>query len=178
MKRTLLIASVLLFCPSLVSAREYRDPGGVFTIQVPDGWKVERKRDSIGWTTLISSDSHVAKLLVMNGPIPSTEAQPADLKDRLLLEMSRPFFSGWFEGLRQQARARVTQKAHRTRVQSINALQMRVSYQRGDAHDPREGRAIFLLSERNVFFVVLSGSRAGLEAGNKILATWRIAPDR
>jgi hypothetical protein len=156
-------------------ARAYRDPGGIFTLDVPDGWNVERHRDPAGWSTLVSHESPIAKLVILANPIPETAGKPPDLRDQQLVGLAQPIFHGWIEALRGQARVEIVRKAYRLQMQGIPALRLDVRYFRNDAHDPREGHAMFLLSRRNSFFVSLSGERAGVEAGERVLAGWRIA---
>jgi hypothetical protein len=154
--------------------REYRDPDRRFTLQLPAGWTVERKIDANGWFTVTRSESPIAKLIILANPLPSLEGEPADLKDRQLVEMARPVFSGWIEALKNQGRVEILRRAYRVKMRGIDALRLDVLYFLGDAHDPRQAQAIFLFSRRSSFFLVSSAERAGLEAGDKILASWQI----
>jgi hypothetical protein len=158
------------------ATREYRDPDRRFMLQLPAGWTVERKVDANGWLTFAQSKNPVAKLIVLANPLPSLEGEPADLRDRQLVEMARAVFPGWIKSLEDQGRVEILRRAHRVKVRGMDAMRLDVLYFLGDAHDPRQAQALFLFSRRSSFFLVSSAERAGHAAGEKVLASWQVLP--
>lgn len=158
------------------ATREYHDPDRRFTLQLPAGWTVERKVDANGWLTFAQSENPVAKLIILANPIPSLEGEPADLRDRQLVELARPIFTGWIESLKDQGRVEILRRAYRVKVRGMDAMRLDVRYFRGDARDPRQAQALFLFSRRSSFFLVASAERAGRAVGDQVLASWQVLP--
>lgn len=154
---------------------DYSDPDGAFAIKIPDGWRVEREEKDGAYMTVIRPERHgAANLSIMTIKTAPAGAAPAGLRSHMLLEGSKPFFQGWLNGLREQARVEGTGEIKPTRLDKFDAVFMEVTYYRGDADDPREGYCVFLSGEKTTFFISLTGSRPRFEELKEIISTLRI----
>lgn len=92
--------------PREVNSKPYTDPDGAFTINIPEGWKVERNKDEGRWVSLVSIDKHAwatlissdkyeaARLLILSFRQPPMDSYTVDLKARMLAEIGKPIFEG------------------------------------------------------------------------------------
>jgi len=159
-----------------VSSRDYRAPDNTFAIKIPDGWRLERDEKDEAVMTVIRSDQYRAanlSIMTINGALPKTAAE---LRSHMLVEGSKPFFQGWIDGLKDQARVEGTGNIYPTRFASFDALRMDITYYRNDADDPREGYSVFLTGDRTTVFISLTGSRSRIRELEKIISTMRIEP--
>jgi hypothetical protein len=180
MRATKLFAALLLLAmlgnAAQVRTRTYRDPAGAFTIKLGDGWEAARERADDSWNTIISSEKHVGKLAILTIKAAPPAGTSDELKSRMLVGSSQPFFDGWLGGLKEQARVEKSSRVYRTTVGGLDAVRMDVTYYRGDRNDPRTGYAAYLLGRKNTFFISLTGSETGVAALEKILSTIEIEP--
>lgn len=159
-------------------AKPYVDPDGYFTMDVPGGWKVVHSEDDNGKHTLFTSEKGIGTIEFLVIPLPPLAASPDDLRARLLAELSRPYFTGWLGGFKGQVKNVKAEKVKKIKVDGKDALRLSVSYERGDASDPRKGHATFLLGKSATFFFALTGTRDGYGPTEKILSTFAITPGR
>ncbi len=180
MRATKLFAALLLLSTlntaAQVRTRTYRDPAGAFTIKLRDGWEATRERADDSWNTIISSDRHVGKLAILTIQAAPQAGASDELRSRMLVGSSQPFFEGWLNGLKGQARVEKKSIVYRTTVGGLDALRMDVTYYRGDSNAPRIGYAAYLLGRKNTFFISLTGSETGVAALERILSTIEIEP--
>ncbi len=170
---------VLLFVPQTGASQgaRYTDPEKAFSISLPARWTVEREKRELGWVTLISSDSQPpAKLVILTTPYEPPPNGPAELKAKILSEVSAPYFQGWISALKEQARVGEPGKPETLSLNGFDARQVDLGYRRGDQYDPRKGRAIFFFGRKTAFFVTLTGSRSVFPDLEKALSTWQVEP--
>lgn len=155
----------------------YRDPGGDFAVSIPEDWRVEREeRNGAYMTTIRPNPNRAANLSILTVKAAPAETDSAELRSFMLTEGSKPFFRGWVEGLREQARVEGRGEVEPTQLDNSNALRMDITYYRGDADDPRLGRGIYLIGDKATFFVSMTASRSGFRELEEIVATLRIGP--
>jgi len=171
-----LLLILALTTAAQVGARTYRDPEGAFTIELPAGWGAEREQAGDSWNTVISSDKHAGKLAILSIRAAPEAGVSDELRSRMLVGSSQPFFEGWLKSLKGQARVEKTGKVYRTTVGGVEALRMDVTYYRGDENDPRTGYAAYLFGRTNTLFISLTGSGPGVAALERLLATIKIEP--
>jgi hypothetical protein len=160
------------------NSKVYKDPDGAYSVQVPEGWSVQRDLREAGWMTIISSKAHVAKLVILAEPIPPHEDAPSDLQEQFLRELGKPMFNGWFESLKGETKIRDVRKVYKTQTNGFKGLRMDVVYDKGDEHDPRQSCAVFFLSYRTSFFLVPSGDRQGFKEAYGVLTSLQVEPGR
>ena len=175
------LAVAILLIPALTvvaqtSAKTYRDPAGAFTIKLRRGWEAKRERADDSWNTVISSDEYVGKLAILTIRAAPKSGASDDLKSRMLVGSSKPFFDGWLASLKEQARVERASRVYKTSVAGVDALRMDVTYRRGDGNDPRTGYAVYFFGDKNTFFISLTGNETGVTAMERILATIEIEP--
>lgn len=181
MKRSIPFLVAALLCMQTAgladaqTTRVYTDPDGAFRLKLPSGWKAEREKEEGGSKTLISSDRYNGKLLILAASIPSDPKRSASLKEYMLTNMSAPYFEGWVNGLKEQARVE-TGKVYSTTMGGLNARRRDVTYYRGDGNDPRKGYAIFTLGEGTVIFLGLTGTNEGYAILDSIISGIVIEP--
>lgn len=117
-----------------------------------------------------------ANLSIMTVKGAPAKADSAELQSHMLVEGSKPFFQGWLNGLKEQARVEGTGDIYPTRWGNFNALRMDVTYYRGDADDPRQGYCIFLNGDKTIFFISVTGSRSRFKELEEVISTIRIEP--
>lgn len=158
--------------------RDYSDPDGDFSIQIPDGWTVEREELDGAFMTVIhpQQQQRAANLSIMTIKVVPPPNDSAELQSNMLVESSRPFFSGWLDGLAEQAKVKDASEGYRTRFDKFNALRLDVTYHRDDAEDPRRGYGIYFIGDRTTFFLTLTAGRSQFKALEEILSTVRIEP--
>jgi hypothetical protein len=159
------------------NSKVYKDPDGAYSVQIPEGWSVQRDLREAGWMTIISSKAHVAKLVILAEPIPPHEG-PSDRQEQYLRNLGKPMFNGWFESLKGETKIRDVRKVYKTQANGFEALRMDVVYEKGDEHDPRQSCSIFFLSGRTSFFLVPSGDRQGFKEVYGVLASLQVEPGR
>lgn len=160
-----------------VSSKDYNDPDNAFAIKIPGGWRVERNEEDGAYMTVIRPDqSRAANLSIMTINGAPTKTDPAELKSHTLAEASKPFFQGWINGLREQARVEGTGNVYPTQFVNFDALRMDVTYYKGDADDPRQGYTVFLFTDKTTFFISLTGSQSRFKELEEIISTLRIEP--
>ena len=164
--------------PEAANAKVYKDPDGAYSVQVPDGWSVQRDLREAGWMTIISSQAHVAKLVILAEPIPPHDDASSDLQEHFLRELGQPMFNGWFESLKAETKINDVRKVYKTEFNGFPALRMDVVYNKGDKHDPRTSCAIYFLSRRTSFFLVPSGDQGGFKEAYGVLSSLRVEPGR
>jgi hypothetical protein len=158
-------------------AKNYSDPDDAFTIEIPPGWKVEREEKDGAYMTIIRPEQYsAANLSIMTINVAQPKNTSADLQSYMLSESSRPFFQGWINGLKEQARVEGTGEIYPTEFANVSAMRMDVTYYRNDADDPREGYSLFLNGDKTTFFISLTGSRARFNELKEIISTLRIEP--
>ena len=163
--------------PGSASPRDYIAPDNAFAIKVPGGWKLERdEKDGAFMTSIRPARDHAADLSIMtiNGSL--TKPASAELKPHMLVEASKPFFQGWMNGLKEQARVEGTGQVYPTQFADFDALRMDVTYYRDDPDDPRRGYCVFLLGNKTTFFISLTGSKSRFKELEKIISTIRLEP--
>lgn len=175
------LAVAILLIPALtvaaqVSARNYRDPAGAFTIKLRSGWEAKRERADDSWNTVISSDKYVGKLAILTIRAAPESGTSDELRSRMLVGASKPFFDGWLASLKEQARVERASRVYKTSVAGVDALRMDVTYYRGDGNDPRTGYAVYCFGDKNTFFISLTGNETGVAALERILSTIEIEP--
>lgn len=162
--------------------KDYADPGGAFSIEIPGGWKVERQEargahmNGAHMTVVTSEEYCAANLSIMTLKDAPAKTDSADLQDYTLTEGSKLFFRSWVDGLKEQARVEGAGKVYRTRVDNVNALRMDITYYRGDADDPHKGYGLFLIGSKTTFFISLIGNRQGFEELEKVISTLNVEP--
>jgi hypothetical protein len=162
---------------STVNSKLYSAPDDSFTVNIPAGWQVERSEHDGAYMTVIRSGQQRAEnVSIMTFEVPPAATDPAELKSFELIEISKPFFKNWLEGLSEQARVEGTGEIEPTRFDSLSALRMNVTYYRGDANDPRRGRCIFLLGSKTAFFICLTASSSRFGALEDVTSTLRVEP--
>jgi hypothetical protein len=158
-------------------AKDYVDPNNDFAVKIPAGWKVKRDEEDGAYMTVITPEppraAHISIMTIQAAP---AKTAPPDLRARMLVESSAPYFKAWMDGLREQARVEVTRDIHRTRFDKFDALRMDVTYHKGDADDPRRARTIFLLGNKTTFFISVTGSQSLFNEPEEIISTIRIEP--
>jgi hypothetical protein len=159
-----------------MSTRTYRDPAGAFTLQLRNGWEAKREKADDSWNTIISSDKHVGKLALLTIRAAPPAGTSDELKSRMLVGSSQPFFEGWLNGLKEQARVERASRVYKTTIGGRDALKMDITYYRGDRNDPRTGYAAYLFGRKNTFFISLTGSATGVSALERVLSTFEIEP--
>lgn len=158
-------------------AKVYTAPDGAFSIKLPPGWRVRREVGDGAYVTTFTSDEYrAANLTIMTIDVPTAETDSADLQDYRLTESSKVFFQGWLEGLMEQARVEERSDVYRTRVDGLPALQLDVTYYRGDKDDQRKGYSLYLSGRKTTFCIGLTGDRAGFDELKKVIATLDIEP--
>jgi hypothetical protein len=163
--------------PVRVSSKLYTAPDNAFAINIPAEWQVEREENDGAYMTMIRpAEQRAANLSIMTIDAAPAETDSAELQSYTLTEAGEPFFRGWVEGLREQARVEGEGDVRPTRFANTSALRMDVTYYRGDADDPRRGRAIFLIGEDTTFFVSLTASSQLFGELEEIVSTLRIEP--
>lgn len=179
----LIVSLIMLFisfihqASSQTSPTRYVAPDRAFSISVPAGWKVEREKRETGWITMISNDGQpAAKLVILTDSVEIPMTASAELKSKFLVDISAPYFKGWIDALREQARVGEVGKPYRASVNGIDAQRLELSYSRGDQYDPRKGSAIFLFGRKTSFFVTLTGSRTVFPDLEKVFASWQAEP--
>ena len=181
MKRSIPFLVVALLCMQTggsavaQSARVYTDPDGAFRLKLPSGWKAERESEEGGSKTSISSDRYNGKLLILAARVPKDAKRSARLKRDLLTGMSAPYFEGWVNALKEQARVEAG-KIYSTTMGGLDALRRDVTYYRGDSSDPRKGYAIFTLGEGTVIFLGLTGNAEGYAILDRIISGIEVEP--
>jgi hypothetical protein len=163
--------------PGSASSRDYLAPDRAFVIKIPGDWKLERdEKDGAFMTSIRPAGEHAANLSIMtiNGAL--TKPDSAGLKSHMLVETSKPFFQGWMNGLKEQARVEGTGQIYPTRFADFDALRMDVTYYRDDPDDPRRGYCVFLLGDKTTFFISLTGSKSRFKELEKIISTIRLEP--
>jgi hypothetical protein len=159
------------------SAKDYSDPDHAFALKIPDGWKVEREEKDEAYLTVISHNQYrAANLSIMTIKAAPAKTDSDELKSHMLVESGKPFFQGWINGLREQARVEGTGAIYPTRFGDFDALRMDVTYYRDDADDPRQGYSVFLIGSKTTFFISLTGSRARFRELEEIISTIRLEP--
>jgi hypothetical protein len=98
------------------------------------------------------------------------------LRSYKLADSSRPYFQGWIEALSGQARAEGTGDVRPMQFNNSSAMGMDVTYYRGDADDPRRGRAVYLFGDSKTFFISLTAGSALFGELEEIVSTMRIEP--
>ena len=160
-----------------LSSKDYSDPDHAFAIKIPDGWKVEREEKDEAYLTVIRPNQYrAANLSIMTIKAAPAKTDTAELKSHMLVESSKPFFQGWINGLREQARVEGTGNIYPTRFGDFDALRMDVTYYREDADDPRQGYSVFLIGSKTTFFISLTGSQARFKELEEIISTIRMEP--
>jgi hypothetical protein len=157
--------------------KDYTDPDRAFSIKIPDGWKVKREENDGSYMTVFSSDEYRAanlSIMTINGAPAKTDS--ADLQQYRLTEAGKPFFQGWIDGLKEQARVEGMGDVYRTRVDTFDALRLDIIYYRGDKDDPRKGYGLFLIGNKTTFFISLTGNLPGFGELGKIISTLDIEP--
>lgn len=94
--------------------------------------------------TVIRHDQYRAanlSIMTTDGNLPGTIS--AERGSHLRVEGSKPFFQGWINGLKEQARVEGTGNIYPTQFAGFDALRMDVTYYRDDADDPRQGYSAF-----------------------------------
>ncbi|MFL6332462.1 MAG: hypothetical protein ACJ754_03875 [Pyrinomonadaceae bacterium] len=161
-----------------VRTRVYRAPGGAFTLNLPEGWRVEREpKDGADMTVIRPAEGRAANLSILTGKAaPAEEEDSAEFRSYMLSESSYPFFLGWIEELKEQARVEDEGQPAPTQLDQTDALRKDVTYYRGDADDPRRGRCIYLVGEKTFFFISLTASRSRFGELEEIVNTLRVEP--
>lgn len=158
-------------------SKDYADPDGAFSVKLPPSWEVKREENDGSYMTVFTSGEYrAANLSIMTVNAAPAETNPADLQDHMLVEASQPFFQGWINGLKEQARVEGLGNVYRTRVDGVDAVRLDVTYYRGDGDDPRQGYALFLIGKKTTFFISLTGARPGFGELEKIISTLDIEP--
>lgn len=160
-----------------VSSKLYSDPDHAFTVRIPGGWRIEREEKDGAYMTVIRPEQYrAANISILTIKAAPGTTGPPELKSHMLVESSKPFFQGWINGLREQARVEVTRGVHPTRLDKFDALGLEVDYYRGDADDPRKGHCVFLIGDKTTFFIALTGSLTRFEEMEEIISTASIEP--
>lgn len=164
--------------PGGVGKKLYTDPDKAFAIEVPADWRIEREEAPQGrYLTVIRPGQNLAvHLSILTDGLAPGKTDSAELQSYSLADSSKDFFSGWIEALREQARVEGEGDARPTRFAGLSALQLDVTYYRGDADDPRRGRAIYFFGDKKTFFVALTASRPRFAELEAITDTLRIEP--
>ena len=100
----------------------------------------------------------------------------AEWKSNMLVEISKPFFQGWINALKEQARVEGTGNIYPTQFADFDALRTDVTYYRNDADDPRQGSSIFLIGAKTTFFISVTGSKSEFKELEQIISTIRLEP--
>jgi hypothetical protein len=161
-----------------VRTKVYRDPDGDFAVNIPEDWRVEReeKKNGAYMTTIRPDPNRAANLSILTDKAAPTETDSAELRSFMLTEGSKPFFRGWVEGLREQARVEGRGVVEPTRLDDTNALRMDITYYRNDADDPRQGRGIYLIGDKTTFFISMTANRSRFGELEEIVNTLRVEP--
>lgn len=160
-----------------ISSTKYADPGGAFSVKIPHGWKVAREEHDGAYMTVFTSDTYrAANLSIMTVNAAPEQPDGTDLREFTLTEAGRPFFQGWINGLKEQARVEGLGEVFATRFANRDARRLNITYYRGDGDDPRKGYSLFLIGRKTTFFISLTGSRPGFTELEKIISTLEVAP--
>ncbi|MGA9993896.1 MAG: hypothetical protein WBP93_00715 [Pyrinomonadaceae bacterium] len=160
-----------------MSSTDYSAPDYAFAIKIPGGWKLEREETDGAFMTVIRPDpSRAANLSIMTINVALTKTPSAELKSHILIETSKPFFQGWINGLKEEARVEGTGNIYPTRFANFDALRMDVTYYRDDADDLRQGYSLFLIGDKTTFFISLTASKPQFKELEKIISTIRLEP--
>lgn len=163
--------------PGTVGPSDYSAPDNAFNIRIPGGWKARRDEVDGGFMTLILPDrSRPANLSIMTINNGLRQNASAEWKSNMLVEISKPFFQGWINALKEQARVEGTGNIYPTRFADFDALRMDVTYYRNDADDPRQGYSIFVIGARTTFFISVTGSKSQFQELEQIISTIRLEP--
>jgi hypothetical protein len=155
----------------------YTAPDRAFSISIPSDWKVERENRETGWMTMISNDSQPpARLVILTNGFNPPNRDFAELRAKILADISAPHFQGWIEALKENSRVSDVSKPYSVRVSGIDARRLDLTYRRGDRYDPRKGYAIFLFGKKTSFFVTLTGSGSAFDELEKVFASWQVEP--
>lgn len=158
-------------------SKKYADPGGAFSVKIPHGWKAAREEhDGAYMTVFTSGEYRAANLSIMTINGAPDQPDSTDLQEFTLTQASQPFFQGWINGLKEQARVEGLGEVYRTRVANLDARRLDITYYRGDGDDPRKGYALFLIGRKTTFFISLTGTRPGFGELEKIISTLEIEP--
>lgn len=159
------------------SQTAYSDPDGAFAIKIPSGWKVEREeKDGTYMTVIVHEQYRAANLSIMTVKGAPPKTAPADVQSRMLTEGSEPFFEGWMNGLREQARVEGTGDVYPTLFDNLRALRTDVTYYRGDKDDPRQAYSVLLSGDKTTLFISVTSSRSRFDELEGIVSTMRIEP--
>jgi hypothetical protein len=163
--------------PSRAGSRLYTDPDGAFALNLAADWQVERAEAQGGYmTTVRPPQEGAANLSILTIKAAPPKTDDPELQAFTLSDSSGPFFQGWVDGLREQARVEGGSVFLPTRLDDVSGLRTDVTYYRGDANDPRRGRAIYLIGDHTTFFVSLTASSQRFGELEEIVSTLRIEP--
>jgi hypothetical protein len=127
--------------------------------------------------TVIRPEQYLAaNLSIMTIKGGAEKTASAELKSHRLVEGSKPYFQGWINGLKEQARVEGTGNIYPVRFANFEALRMDVTYYKGDANDPRQGYSVFLFGDKTTFFISLTGSQSRFKELEAIISTIRVEP--
>jgi hypothetical protein len=170
--------------PGCAGLKKYDDPGGAFSVKMPCGWKAAREElkaarkelDGANMTVITSDEYRAANLSILTKNEARGQPRSADLQEFALTEASRPFFQGWINGLKEQARVEGLGEVYRTRFANLDARRLDITYYRGDGDDPRKGYGLFLIGRETIFFISLTAARPVFGELEKIISTLEIEP--
>jgi len=165
------------FSPAGAGSKLYTDPDDAFAVSVPADWLVEREeQDGAHMTVIRPAQQSAANLSIMTIKGAPPEMDSEEMRSSMLSHSSEVVFRGWLEGLKEQARVEGSGDVIPTRLDNVSALRTDVTYYRGDADDPRRGRAIYLIGDNTTFFVSLTASSRLFSELEEIVSTLRIEP--
>jgi hypothetical protein len=163
--------------PGILGPRDYSAPDNTFTVKIPGGWKLQREeKDGAFLTVILPAQTRPANLSIVTINSSFERTDSAERKSHILVEVSKPFFQGWINGLKEQARVEGTGNIYPTRFADFEALRMDVTYYRDDADDPRQGYSLFLIGDKTTFFIYLTGSKPQFKELEQIISTIRLEP--
>ena len=175
MRRTLafLHAVLLAGCITPAAAQPagtpFVGPGRLFSVRLPAGWSARTEPSPEGPITWLTGESAVVS--VMAARVPGAPPDPR-LRDRLLVDLSQPYFQGWLGALRRVGRVQA-RPVTRTRLFGHPALRLDVTYLRNDARGPRTGYALFTLGDNTPYFITASAPVRSLPAANHVVEALR-----
>jgi hypothetical protein len=155
------------FGPPIIAPADevvYVAPDKAFSFPLPAGAKIERKaQDAATWVTDAVSSDDKLRVTVLQVELKLDGASPELLK-QMLEESSRPYFQGWLEPIKTSAKeVKGDMRVRPIKVDGVDALELSIIYLRGDANDPRTGKAVYIVTPERTIFIG-STVRAGGEA--------------
>jgi len=159
---------------ALAEETTYQSPDLCFSFPVSDGMQTQRNAldPKTFMTTAVSGDGKL-HIKVMNMGL-KLNAPPEKMKF-MLQESARPYFEGWLGPFQKEAREfKITRQVSETRLNRHDALVMEVNYLRGDADDPRKGKAIYLITPNQTYLITATAKSGGEQALNHFFEGFKI----